>query len=54
MAMLSQFLHVAEKFEIPRIGRSNGQRYHFNSLRISAIDLKFSGIMHSTIKQIAI
>ena len=28
-------------------------RYHFNSLRILGIGLKFGGIMHSTMKQIA-
>ena len=46
-AMLGQFLPV------PWTG-SERRRYCFNSLRISAIGLKFGGMMHSMIKQITI
>ena len=34
--------------------RSEGWHYHSNSLRISGISLKFGGMMHSYMKQIAI
>ena len=55
MAMLSQFLRVPWSFEISRIGwtRSEGRLYRSNDLKIPAIGLKFSGMVHSTMKQIA-
>ena len=34
--------------------RSEVRRYRSNSLRISGISLKFDGMMHSNMKQIAI
>ena len=36
------------------LARSQGRRYRFNSLRISGISLKFGGMMHSNMKEIAI
>ena len=51
MAILDQFLHISWNFEIFH-DRSEGWCHHSNSLKISAIGLKFDGIMHSTMKQI--
>ena len=36
------------------MNRSEGHCYRFKSLRISAIGLKFCGVMHNMMKQIAI
>ena len=53
--MLGQFLRIPWNFEIFHEvwTRSEGQPYRSNPLRVSAIGLKFSGMMHNTMKQIA-
>ena len=53
MAILDQFLHISWNFEIFH-DRSEGWCHRSNSLKISAIGLKFDGIMHSSMKQIAL
>ena len=53
----ANFWRVPRKFEITREGfltRSERRRYCSHSLRISGISLKFDGVMHSNMKQIAI
>ena len=45
--------HGTLKFPEKAGTRSKGQHYSSNSLRISAIGLKISGMMHSAMKQIA-
>ena len=55
MAMLSLFLRVPCYSEIHKIGQDQvrGTMLPLYSLRISAIGMKFSGMMHNTMKQIA-
>ena len=56
MAMLSQFLHVPWNLEIFHDLLGQGLRDDvttLNSLRIWATDLKFGGVMHWAMKQIA-
>ena len=57
MALLGQFLRVPRNFEISRIDLGPGPRDDIAALtllKISAISLKFSGMMHSAMKQMAI
>ena len=57
MALLGQFLRVPRNFEISRIDLGPGPRDDIAALtllKISAIGLKFSGMMHSAMKQMAI
>ena len=47
----------ARSKEISRVGfftRPGGRRYRSNSWRISVISLKFGGMMHGNMKQIAV
>ena len=46
-------VHETLKFPEKARTRSEGWRYNYNSLQISAIGQKFTGMMHSTMKQIA-
>ena len=57
--MLRKILFCStELWNLPEEARtrseSEGRRYNFNSLMISAISLKFGGMMHSTMEQIAV
>ena len=56
MAMLGQILRVPRNFAIfhdSLFNKSEGRRYRSNYLRISAIGLKFSEMMHTNMKQTA-
>ena len=56
MAMFGLFLHVPWSFEISRKGwdQVQGTTLPLYLFKISDIGLKISGMMHSTMKQIAI
>ena len=55
MAMLRQFCVFYGTLKFPELAsnRSKRRRYRSTSLKISAIGLKFSGVMHITMKQVA-